>query len=73
MGKIAKNKKQLGVVLASPLAKLIGERATSLGISRSRFAAMIIEQWAKDGYSPVNEPDKLMLIARKHPLSSSKS
>ena len=73
MGKIAKGKKQFGVVLTSPLAKLIEERATSLGISRSRFAAMIIEQWAKEGYSHVSEPDKLMLIAKKHSsLSSSR-
>jgi hypothetical protein len=65
MGKIGKGKKQLGVVLASPLAKLIEERAISLGISRSRFAAMVIEQWAKNGSLAVSEPDKLMLIAKK--------
>jgi len=64
MGKIAKGKKQLGVVINAPLARLIEERAISLGISRSRFAAMIIEQWAFRGHSPVSEPDKLMQIAR---------
>jgi len=65
MGKIGKGKKQFGVVLSSQLSKLIEERATSLGISRSRFAAMIIEQWAKNGSVAVSEPDKLMLIAKK--------
>lgn len=74
MGKIGKGKKQLGVVLATPLAKVIEDRATALGITRSRFAALIIEQWAKDGHTPVNEPDKLLLISKKSiAYSSSRS
>ena len=64
MGKIGKGKKQLGIVLNRSLAKIIEERATALGFTPTRYAAMIVEIWASKGYAPVSEPDRLMQLAK---------
>jgi hypothetical protein len=65
MGKIGKGKRQVGVVLTSPLARLIEGRAKSLGFTSSRYTAIIIESWAAQGHPPVSEPDRLMELAKK--------
>ena len=65
MGKIGKGKKQLGIVLDRSLAKIIEERASVLGLTPTRYAAMVVELWASKGYAPVSEPDKLMQLAKK--------
>jgi len=65
MGKIGKGKKQLGIVLDRTLAKIIEDRATALGFTPTRYAAMVVEHWATKGCAPVSEPDRLMQLAKK--------
>jgi len=55
----------LSVHASKRLIIVIEERARALGISKSRFASLILDKWAETGYLPINEPDRLLQIAAK--------
>ncbi len=65
MGKLAQNRRRVGIVLDERLVSLIEKRAKALGLAPSRFAAMIAERWEAEGCPPVSEPDRLMQVAGK--------
>ena len=49
------------------IADEIARRAELLGISKSRYAAMVLQRWHESGDPPVSEPDRLM---RQSPAAS---
>jgi hypothetical protein len=65
VGNIGKGRKIIGITVDESLAATVQKRAAALGITPSRFAAMIAEKWQAEGCPPVSEPDRLMQIAAK--------
>jgi len=55
----------LSVHASKKVIAVIEARADALGISKSRFASLVLEKWATGGWPPVNEPDRLMRIAQQ--------
>lgn len=49
--------------VAQEIADEILRRADALNMSKSRYAAKILETWYEKGCPPVTEPDRLMRIA----------
>ncbi|AHF94159.1 hypothetical protein OPIT5_06885 [Opitutaceae bacterium TAV5] len=64
MGK-AKDSETLSVHASKKHVETIAARAAPLSLSKSKYAALIIEQWVQAGCPPVNEPDRLMQLAKK--------
>lgn len=48
---------QINAVIAEDISEQITARALALGISRSRYAALIIEKWKDSGYPAVSPAD----------------
>jgi len=55
----------LSVHASKRLIAAIEARADALGLTKSRFASLVLEKWSTEGCQPVNEPDRLMQIAAK--------
>ncbi len=64
MGKIAKGKTLLGLTVPNAWRDEIDRRADALNLTRSTYAALVIEDWYKRGCPPITEPDRLMQIAK---------
>lgn len=64
VGKIAKDNVSVSTVVRRVVASEIDRRRALLNnTSRSEFVALILEQWFAKGCPPVNEPDRMMLVA----------
>ena len=63
-GKISADKKQVGIVLDKALVAVLTERGDALRQPMSTFARWVIEDWRARGCPPVNEPDRLMQVAK---------
>jgi hypothetical protein len=55
---------QINAVITEDIAAQIVARAQAVGISRSRYAALIIEKWKRDGYPAVSEADQALQKAQ---------
>ena len=64
--KIAKGKTMLGLTVPETLRAEIDRRAESLNLSRSAYAALVMQEWQKRGYPPVTNADRLIQLAAKH-------
>jgi len=64
--KIAKGKTLLGLTVDESIRKEIDRRAERLHLSRSTYAALILQDWKARGHPPVTEPDRLMQLAIKN-------
>jgi hypothetical protein len=62
MGKAA-NAATLGIHVKKDIITLIDARSGALGLTRSAYAALILEKWVAEGAPAVNTPDRLMQIA----------
>jgi hypothetical protein len=62
----------LSVHASKRMISAIEARANALGITKSKFASLILEKWSAEGRQPVNEPDRLMQIAAKSVATASK-
>jgi len=56
----------LGLTIDESIREEIDRRAARLNLSRSSYAAFIMQEWKARGYPAVTEPDKLMQIAMKN-------
>ncbi|OAM87589.1 hypothetical protein AW736_21970 [Termitidicoccus mucosus] len=60
MGK-SSHSEVLGVQCRKALVAKISERANAIGISKSRFAALILEKWDREGAKPVSPADSAIV------------
>jgi hypothetical protein len=65
VGKISAANDQVNAVVPRPIVEIIDERAKSLSISRSRFAALVFEWWEAQGCPPVTPADEALQILRR--------
>jgi hypothetical protein len=42
----------------------IDKRAEGLGMTRSSYLRLLVKKWREDGFPAVNEPDRLMQVAK---------
>lgn len=52
----------LGVQCKRTLIAKIEKRAKAIGISKSRYAALILEKWEADGEKPVSQADRALYV-----------
>jgi hypothetical protein len=64
MGK-AKDAETLSVHASKANIGIIAQRAELLSMTKSKFAALVIENWVSLGCPPVSEGDRLMQIAKQ--------
>jgi len=62
---LGKNRAAIGVNAPANLVAIIDERADSLGLTRSRFAAMILEWWEARGCPPVSPADEAVQLLKR--------
>jgi hypothetical protein len=60
MGK-AQNAETLSVHVSKTAIATIQKRADGNGISKSRFAALVLEKWVAEGCPPVSETDRAVM------------
>lgn len=65
MGK-AKDAETLSVHASKANIGIIAQRAELLSMTKSKFAALVIDYWVSAGCPPVSEGDRLMQIAKQH-------
>lgn len=64
VGEIAKHNVSVSTVVRRVVADEIDRRRKLLNnTSRSEYVSLILEQWFSRGCPPVNEPDRMMLVA----------
>jgi hypothetical protein len=65
----AKNAETLSVHASHRVIFAIEAKAARLGVSKSKYSALILEQWLQTGCPPISEPDRLIQIAAKSEAS----
>jgi hypothetical protein len=77
MGKISPDKVQLNAVIGMDIDDVIAARAEALGLTKSKFAALVFDQWKFDGFPAfhrkVNAADSTVFDAVMKSLSDRKS
>jgi hypothetical protein len=64
----------LSVQCRKTLISKISERANAIGISKSRFAALILEKWEREGARPVSPADSaIVAIGGFYPTNQKKT
>jgi len=65
VGRIGKNKTLISINIPNAWRVEIDRRAAVLSLTRSAYAAMILEKWVRDGMPHVSEPDRLMQLSSR--------
>jgi len=58
---VRKRNPQVNAALSPEIDELIGVRAKALGITKSKFVALIVERWLRNGARAVSEADEALL------------
>lgn len=64
MGRIGKDRGQLNVNLPAEILNVLDERAKALHLSRSAFAALLMEDWKARGYPGISDADRALQILK---------
>lgn len=74
VGKISASKEQLNAVVPITITSVIRERATSLSMTKGRYASHIVQWWFQQGCPPVTRADEaiqqlaeLQMVAESKP------
>lgn len=62
---MGKSTNLLGVQCGAAIIAKIDDRAKALGVSRSRYATLILEKWVADGMKPVSQADRALYVLGK--------
>lgn len=72
MGK-AVNAATFAAHIGNETIRMIESRAASLGISKSKYGALIFERWVESGCPPVNDADRALQILKGKPPAVKKA
>lgn len=72
MGRIGKNRAQLNVNSSISVVEEIERRCETLHLSKSAFAALILEKWLAEGAPAVSPADDALLKLRSAPTKPAK-
>ena len=70
---LSKNAQTLGVHLADDIVDMIERRAAALGVTKSRFVAMLFEKWRADKYPAISATDSTGRAMVKQQMDVEKS
>ena len=62
---LGKNKKSIGTSISVDVHNLITQRAQSLGITKSNFLRLIIEDWYNKGANFVSNADEAIMFVEE--------
>ena len=65
MAGLGKGKKLISVSVPDGWERDIRQRADALGLTVASYTRLILKKWRDNGMPPVNQPDKLMQIAKR--------
>jgi hypothetical protein len=71
---VRKRNPQINAAIASEIEEVIAARAEALDLTKSKFVALIVEQWHANGAKPVSEADAALLgraAPKKRPSKAS--
>lgn len=58
---VRKRNPQVNAALSPEIDALIATRAKALGITKSKFVALVVERWRRSGAKAVSEADEALL------------